>query len=80
MKHPKTLGALMADPRVKRVYRDSDGLWVDLANGWKNTYDEPLGALHGIHENTVRDACNRMPSVLPCDCEFCLQAKAKAAR
>lgn len=75
MRQPCTLAALKADPRVLRVYRDSDGLWVDLRNGWKNTYDEPHGALHGIHEDTLRSALVRMPFVKECDCAECVAAK-----
>lgn len=75
MRQPRTIRQLALDPRVLRVYRDSDGLWVDLADGWKNTYDEPRGALHGIHEDRLSDALVRMPYVKPCDCDECTEAK-----
>jgi hypothetical protein len=46
---------LESDPRVAQVYRDSDGWWCDMADGWRNGFDEPRGALHGIHEDRLRD-------------------------
>lgn len=76
IRKPKTLAALRADPRVERVYRDSDGLWVELHYGFKNTFDEPRGALHGIHENSLKDALLRWDGIQPCDCDDCLAHKA----
>jgi hypothetical protein len=78
-RRPRTIADLRADPRVLRVYRDSDGLWVDLRDGWKNSYDEPKGALHGIHEDTLKEALVRMPHVVPCDCEWCAKAADSAS-
>ena len=80
MRQPRTLAQLKADPRVESVYRDSDGLWVELHPGWKNTYDEPRGCLHGIHEDTVRDAALRMPGVVPCACADCAVSIARSIR
>jgi hypothetical protein len=74
---PKTLAELRACVCVREVYRDSDGLWVELNNGWKNTYDEPRGALHGIHENSLKDALLRWDGIKPCDCADCTAAVAK---
>jgi hypothetical protein len=71
----KTLDKLAAHPGVATIYRDSDGIWVDLRNGWKNTYDEPRGALHGIHEDTVRSVLLRAGNIVPCDCEDCQVAR-----
>ena len=67
----KSLDKLGADPRVQEVYKDSDGIWVELHRGFKNTYDEPLGALHGIHEMNVRDVLRRVSGIAPCDCIDC---------
>jgi hypothetical protein len=71
MKKPKTFAQVKADPRVRDAYRDSDGWWIELRSGWRNAYDEPIGALHGIHEDTLRAALDRMPYVAPCDCADC---------
>jgi hypothetical protein len=46
----KGLDRIGADPRVEVVYRDSDGIWVDLKKGFCSDPDT-----HGYHENTVRE-------------------------
>lgn len=74
---PKTLAQLRADPRISSVYRDSDGLWIELRYGWANTYDEPWGGLHGIHENTLKDALLRWDGIKPCACADCTAHAAK---
>jgi hypothetical protein len=63
----KQLDRVESDSRVQRVYRDSDGIWLDLHYGWTA---DPLGA-HDIHENTVRDVLTHLRCVVPCRCEQC---------
>jgi 3-hydroxyisobutyrate dehydrogenase-like beta-hydroxyacid dehydrogenase len=48
----KTLDRVAADPRVKKVYQDSDGIWIDLAEGF-NFED-----CSSIRRDTVREALN----------------------
>ena len=79
-KHPTTLTAANSDPRVDSAYRDSDGVWIELKYGWANLYDEPHGNLHGIHEDTVRDALRKLRGVGPCGCHDCVAVLAKASR
>ena len=69
----RTLDELRSHPGVERIYRDSDGIWADLRAGWRNSYDEPIGALHGIHENTARDVLRRVRGIVPCDCPECVE-------
>lgn len=70
----RTLDQLRQHPAVLRIYRDSDGIWVDLKDGYRNGFDEPRGALHGIHENTVRDVLMRVSGIVSCDCPECSTA------
>jgi hypothetical protein len=76
-RQPRTLAALKTDPRISEVYRDSDGIWVYFVYGWRNTYDEPMGCLHGIHEDTVKAVLARVPSIAACDCPDCLSGGVK---
>jgi hypothetical protein len=75
----KGLDKLAAHPGVDYIYRDGDGIWVELRYGWRNTYDEPVGCLHGIHEDTVRDVLLRKGHIVPCDCADCIEGAARAA-
>jgi hypothetical protein len=77
-RHPTTLTAANSDPRVDSAYRDSDGVWIELTYGWANLYDEPHGNLHGIHEDTVRDALRKLRGAGPCGCHDCVAGLAKA--
>ena len=76
----KTLDRLGRHPGVERIYRDSDGIWVDLKNGWRNSYDEPRGALHGIHENTARDILDRVSGIVRCEFDCCKKEASDGAR
>ena len=75
-----TLAAVNNDPRVRSAYRDSDGVWIELKYGWANLCDEPNGGLHGIHEDTVRDALRKFRGAGPCDCADCVEGLARASR
>jgi len=56
--------------KIELQYRDSDGYWIDLTPGWKSG-DDPIGCVHGIHEDTKREALAKMKSVMKCDCDEC---------
>lgn len=55
-------------------YEDSDGYWIDLKKGWKWSGD-PVGIVHGIHEDTRQRA--RKETVMPCDCDECVSTAIK---
>jgi hypothetical protein len=55
---------------IAREYADSDGYWIDLKQGWKWSGD-PVGCVHGIHEDTRQIA--RRETVMPCDCRCCAE-------
>ena len=55
---------------IAREYEDSDGYWIDLKQGWKWSGD-PVGCVHGIHEDTRQRA--RRETVMPCDCRCCAE-------
>ena len=59
------------DKRIAREYLDSDGYWIDLAPGYRNAGQDPVGHLHGIHEDTKREARGWLKYVKPCDCGDC---------
>jgi hypothetical protein len=58
------------DPRVARVYHDSDGWWADCADGWKNGQD-PIGTVHGAVEDTLPAVADAVQQFMPCDCQEC---------
>jgi hypothetical protein len=76
----KSFNVINDDPRVDYVYRDSDGIWLELNYGWRNTYDEPIGALHGIHEDRVADVLRKLSGIAPCDCEDCTEGLTRNER
>ena len=76
---PTTLATVNNDPRVDSAYRDSDGVWIELKYGWANLCDEPNGGLHGIHEDTARDALRKFRGVGMCDCADCVEGMHKTA-
>ena len=67
----KSLDKLGADPRVASIFKYADGIWVYLVYGYKNGFDDPVGALHIIHENTVKDVLMRVSGIKPCACKEC---------
>ena len=80
MRQPRTRAEASTDPRVERIYHDSDGWWIDLKDGWRNGFDEPRGALHGIHEDRLRDALSKMSGVVACTCGECLDRLRSGSR
>jgi hypothetical protein len=66
---------------VAEEYRDSDGYWIYLKPGFRSGQD-PAGCVHGIVEDTKRDARSWIPNTLTCDCAECLAliAAAKGGR
>jgi hypothetical protein len=60
---------------IRREYNEGhpdeggDGYWVELAAGWKSA-DDPVGAVHSLHEDTRREAY--AVGVLPCRCHDCM--------
>ena len=62
----KTLDKLGNDPRVSNIYRDSDGIWCELARGFQNGSDP---GCHAIHEDTA--SAVRSVSIIPCDGDCC---------
>lgn len=65
----KTLDPIAKDPRVKRVYKDDIGIWIELAPRWKSTRDTPQG--HVICEESVRELWSKYRGVKSCDCNEC---------
>jgi len=66
----KTLNRLGTDPRVSNIYRDSDGIWCELADGFQNGTDP---GTHAIHEDTARDVISSASLIQPCGCDECLE-------
>jgi hypothetical protein len=64
----------VAAKHIASEYKDSDGYWIDLKQGWKWSGD-PLGVVHGIHEETRQRA--RRETVVRCDCDQCTSAAIK---
>jgi hypothetical protein len=73
----KTLDPIAKDPRVKRVFKDEFGLWLDLAPGYCSSRDhvapssEAAVGAHLICEESVRDLWFKYRGVKSCDCEQC---------
>lgn len=59
---------------VESEYQDSDGYWIDLKPGFKSGHD-PVGTVHGIHEDTKREAYLVLADTLICKCEECQKVK-----
>lgn len=53
---------------IAHEYRDSDGYWIELTDGWQNG-DDP--GTHGIVEDTKTAAYATLANVKPCDCGEC---------
>ena len=53
---------------IASEYRDEDGYWIDLKPGLKAAND-PVGCVHGMHEDTRKEAYQ--VGVLVCDCKEC---------
>jgi hypothetical protein len=52
---------------IQEEYRDADGYWIYLKRGYRMV-DDPV---HGIVENTKREAYRKLSMVVPCDCQDC---------
>ncbi len=66
----KALNALMAKhpDRIRKFYRDPDGIWLELNPGWRASESDYV---HQIHEMTSRDIIAAFREVHPCDCDDC---------
>ncbi len=63
----RSLDRLGRHSAVSNIYRDSDGLWVELHPGWtSNPWDA-----HDIHEHTVRAVLDAARAIQRCDCAEC---------
>lgn len=60
--------------KIRHEYRDGDGYWIDLEDGWQNGNDP--GA-HSIVEDNKRKAYQTLKNAKPCYCPSCLRAKRK---
>jgi hypothetical protein len=73
----KTLDPIAKDPRVKRVFKDEFGLWLELVPGYCSSRDhvapssEAAVGAHLICEESVRDLWFKYRGVKSCDCEQC---------
>lgn len=56
--------------KVKRISRDIDGWWIEYNPGWKSNTD-PMGCVHGEHEDTEREVLELAQNALRCDCFEC---------
>lgn len=62
----KSLNALAKHEGVERIYRDSDGIWVDLKRGWCNDPET-----HGYREDTVKEILGRKNEICRCKSACC---------
>lgn len=53
---------------IQEEYRDVDGYWIYLKPGFQCGHDP---GVHGIHEDTKREAHSWLSSVIPCACDDC---------
>jgi len=67
---PPTRRAVILDE-----YRDSDGYWINLRDGFQNGSDP---GTHAIHEDTKTAAYSKLSMVRPCACAECLDRIANA--
>lgn len=68
----KTFNVVEKDPRIAKVFHDSDGFWMWLNPGWTA---DPLGA-HDIHEQSVTVTMEAFKRIVPCSCDECKGAGA----
>lgn len=59
----KTMDKVAAKPFTQEVYRDGDGIWLDLAPGYCTEND-----CIGLRGDTVRDLLSQLPEVRVCPC------------
>lgn len=61
----------MYQNRIIDIYRDDDGIWVTLADGW--CYDQQ--GQHIIHEDTKTEVMKAIRWTEPCHCDECKKGK-----
>ena len=60
---------LANDPRVNEIYRDGDGIWVQLNPRWCCAPET-----HVVHTKTIAELKLAMRhEVKICDCKFCIR-------
>ena len=62
---------------IANEYRDSDGYWIELKDGWENGADP---GTHGIVEDTKAQAYSTLRLARPCDCGECVRRLALGNR
>ena len=60
----------MTKTQAKRIarqslYRDEDGWWADLPDGWCEAGNP---GCHGIHEDTKAEVLRGIADITPCEC------------
>jgi hypothetical protein len=63
------------DPIVQEFYRDEDGYWIHLKNGYADTMFDPLQPCHTINEDTLTRAKQRLKDVEICNCSDCAKPR-----
>lgn len=66
-----SLDKLGDDPRVREIYKDSDGIWCELQAGFG------WDGCHGLHENTVKEMLAQVRYIRPCACADCQRTLAR---
>lgn len=65
--------------KIQTLYRAGDDgtWWVDYKPGWKSAND-PLGCVHGDHEDTKAEITRCIADAVPCDCDECVKLAARS--
>ena len=65
--------------KIQTLYRAGDDgtWWVDYKPGWKSASD-PLGCVHGDHEDTKAEITRCIAYAVPCDCDECVKLAARS--
>lgn len=64
----KSLDRLGQDPRVREIYKDSDGLWLTTRAGFCTDPE-----CHTAHGENVRDLLLMVKGIAPCACADCVE-------
>ena len=71
---------LYKDKRVSLVYKDCDGWWLELKDGWAfDPASPPYGGCHTVSEDTLTELVGHLAEIQKCECAPCLKAKASPA-